>query len=97
MAKTVTLKYDFEPYRCCEVKMGESWFRVTARQFRSFDGLRRISTGIDNNNQLIYKNYEGPIYIFKTNTIVESKGSNNFVYSDEGDPRDKMPKQNGFY
>ena len=97
MAKTVTLKYDFEPYKCCEVKLDESWFRVTARQFRSFDGLRRISTGIDNNNQLIYKNYEGSIYIFKTNTVVEAEESNNFIYSDEGDPRDKMPKQNGFY
>ena len=46
MAKTVSLKYDFEPYRCCEVKIGGTWDRVTARQFRSFDGQRRISCGV---------------------------------------------------
>lgn len=97
MAKTVTLKYDFEPYKCCEVKMDNNWYRVTARQFRSFDGERRISTGIDENNQLIYQSYEGPIYLFKTNVIVEPKGTNNFVYTNEGDPRDKMPVRNGFY
>jgi hypothetical protein len=97
MAKTLTLKYDFEPYKCCEIKTDGSWFRVTARQFRSFDGERRISTSIDENNQLIYRDYNGPIYLFKTNIIVESKGSNNFVYTSEGDPRDKMPVRNGFY
>lgn len=51
MAKTVSLKYDFEPYKCCEVKMNGSWYRVTARQFRSFDGERRISTNVNENNQ----------------------------------------------
>ena len=97
MAKTVTLKYDFEPYRCCEVKIGGTWDRVTARQFRSFDGQRRISCGVSEENQLIYQNYEGPIYLFKTNVAVEPKGRNNFVYTDEGDPRDKMPVHRGFY
>lgn len=97
MAKSVSLKYDFEPYKCCEVKMNGSWYRVTARQFRSFDGERRISTGIDENNQLIYRSYEGPIYLFKTNVIVESQGTNNIVYTLEGDPRDKVPVARGFY
>jgi hypothetical protein len=97
MAKTVTLKYDFEPYKCCEIKMGESWFRVTARQFRSFDGERRISTHVDENNQLIYQNYEGPVYLFKTNVVVESKNRGEIIYTTEGDPRDKMPVRGGFY
>ena len=97
MAKTVTLKYDFEPYKCCEVKMGESWFRVTARQFRSFDGERRISTHVDENNQLIYRNYEGPVYLFKTNVVVEPKNRGEIIYTPEGDPRDKMPVRGGFY
>ena len=62
MAKTLTLKYDFEPYKCCEIKIDGSWFRVTARQFRSFDGERRISTSIDENNQLIYRDYNWSLY-----------------------------------
>jgi hypothetical protein len=97
MAKTVSLKYDFEPYRCCEVKIGGTWDRVTARQFRSFDGQRRISCGVSEENQLIYQNYEGPIYLFKTNVVVESKNRNDFVYTNEGDPRDKMPVSARFY
>ncbi len=97
MAKSVSLKYDFEPYKCCEVKMDGSWYRVTARQFRSFDGERRISTDIDENNQLIYRSYEGPIYLFKTNVTVEPQGTNNFVYTLEGDPRDKVPVNPRYY
>jgi len=88
MAKTVKLKYDFDTSRSCEIKHMGKWYRVTSRQFRSYDGERRISIPVsfDKND---YESYEGPIYLFATNNLVESKNTNKIIYTSEGDPRDK--------
>lgn len=57
---TVKMSYDFETAANLEVYLPEStygWYRVTSREFRSFNGKRRI------NNKL----YNGPVYLFGTN------------------------------
>lgn len=56
---TVKLKYDFDTTRNLEIFLPKSqdWYRVTAREFRSFTGKRRI-----NNVE-----YQGPIYMYETN------------------------------
>lgn len=76
---TEKLRYDFNEARCCEI-----WFeglnrfgRVTAREFRSFGGKRRI-LNVDNRDNAFYEDYEGPVYWFGTNKkissdIIESK------------------------
>jgi hypothetical protein len=60
---TVKLEYTFDVSGEMEIFLpdGNNWYRVTARTFRSFDGRRRL------NNQ----EYEGPIYIFNTNTKID--------------------------
>lgn len=56
---TEKLKYDFETAANLEVFMPNlnDWYRVTSREFRSFNGKRRI-----NNVE-----YEGPVYLYNTN------------------------------
>ena len=58
---TGQLKYDFNTSNNLEVHLPEStygWYRVTSREFRSFNGQRRING----------EEYNGPVYKFATNT-----------------------------
>lgn len=57
---TVKLKYDFDTARNLEIFLpkANNWFRVTAREFRSFTGKRKIQD----------KEYNGPVYLYETNT-----------------------------
>ena len=59
----VKLEYNFDTARNLEVYLPNlnSWFRVTSREFRSFNGKRRIQG----------KEYNGPIYLFGTNKIAD--------------------------
>lgn len=63
---TEKLVYDFNTEGCLEVYMNDKWYRATAKEFRSFDGLRRII-------QPTY--YWGPVYLFGTNKIVQFTNS----------------------
>jgi hypothetical protein len=70
--ETGKLIYDFETTSNCEVLVKETWCRVTPREFRSFQGKRRI------NNE----SYEGPVYLFKTNKQIHiTDSTENIVYS----------------
>jgi len=70
--ETVKLHYDFNTAGCLEVYMNDAWYRATAREFRSFDGLRRITepTHIEHGNvnvPMVTYDYWGPVYMFGTN------------------------------
>jgi len=70
--ETEKLRFDFNTAGLLEIYMKEQWYRVTAREFRSFDGLRRISepTKVELGNvQVPMHTYEywGPVYMFGTN------------------------------
>jgi len=62
---TEKLKYDFETAANLEVFMPNlnDWYRVTSREFRSFNGKRRI-----NNIE-----YVGNIYLYGTNKLADLK------------------------
>ena len=68
---TVKLVYDFNESRCCEIySEGLKRFgRVTAREFRSFGGKRRILNVNDRDNAF-YEDYKGPVYWFGSNKKV---------------------------
>jgi len=61
---TVKLQYDFDTARNLEVFMPNlnDWYRVTAGEFRAFNGKRRVQGN----------NYSGPIYKYGTNVKVNS-------------------------
>lgn len=94
----VKLVYDFNTVKCCEVSFdGEKWARVTAREFRSWNGKRRI-LNTENTNELFYEEYVGPIYYYGTNRIAKKFKEIGLAFIDNTDPRDsKRPRnQAGF-
>jgi hypothetical protein len=94
----VKLVYDFNYGRCCEVNYNEDkWARVTAREFRSWNGKRRI-LNIDNPNKPYYEEYVGPVYYYGTNSINKKSEKYGLVFIENKDPReDKRPRnQAGF-
>ena len=93
---TAKLIYDFET-SCCEVKLSnEIWYRVTAREFRSFDGERRLIS-YNNSNEPIHTPYTGPVYLYKTNLVVARKNSNQVRFEADTDPRQNQQSTSRFY
>jgi len=72
--QTEKLRYDFNTALCSEVQLqNQKWYRVTCKEFRSFNGPRRIGKWV--NEEPVYEQYNGPIYYWNTNTKVkELKG-----------------------
>ena len=70
---------DFRCEGVLEVFIEDTWFRVIATEFRSFDGPRRVSlpgntkhyAKITENDELMFTSeYHGPVYLYRTNTVV---------------------------
>ncbi len=80
---TGKLIYDFNVAANLEVQVGEMWCRVTARDFRSFNGSRRIFD----------VPYEGPIYMFATNTVIKEPTKQGLVFIDDVDPNSLYNKR----
>ena len=84
---TVKLIYDFNEALCCEIeyKSGK-WIRTTVRDFRSFDGNRRI-LNVDDSTNPYYEDYLGPVYLFGTNKKTNKSNTQQIQFTKEGDPR----------
>ena len=74
---------DYNMAGCLEVYNSEleGWYRVTTKDFRSFNGPRRITEPltVEHRNvdvEMITYEYHGPVYAWGTNTVVD--------YSDTG-------------
>jgi hypothetical protein len=70
--QTGKLINQFETGKCLEVYLEQQqrWHRVISKDFRSWNGNRRI-TEWDKNSDPIYNEYNGPIYYYMTNTVVK--------------------------
>jgi len=68
---TAKLEYNFDTSANLEVFLPNlnNWYRVTCREFRSFNTKRRIN-GIE---------YTGPLYLFATNKKVPYTGGGKLV------------------
>jgi len=87
----VKMHYDFDTAAVLEVWMPKlnGWYRVTSREFRSFDGKRRLTKPIKPQGRgEIYsvpmktEEYHGPVFMWGTNNYVPYKGTHTFVESD---------------
>jgi hypothetical protein len=78
---TGQLKYDFNTKWSTEVQFKEDgkWFRATCREFRSFDGPRRIFLK-NEDNIWEYIEYKGPVYMYNTNTHVVKNNTYKIIY-----------------
>ena len=93
------LTYDFNTASNLEVWMPnlDGWYRVTSREFRSFNGKRRI-LNIENPNKSYYEEYNGPIYYYGTNQISKKLEKIGLSFANETDPRDaKRPQDSSFF
>lgn len=98
--ETVKIEYDFNTAGALEIFMNGSWRRVTANDFRSFNGRRRISEPeyVELGNvdvPIITYDYFGPVYQYRTNTIVEYTNSGSIETNEIYDKRIRISKQRG--
>lgn len=78
--QTGKMFYDFPTHAVLEIKIKGAWYRVTSRDFRSFNGQRRMTFP----KQAYYKDiirtpmetvvYNGPVYLYETNTTTPYTG-----------------------
>jgi len=87
--ETEKLKFDFDQANALEIKHKTlGWYRVTSRDFRSFDGPRRtiapeqVTQGRVN-FPMITTLYEGPVYFWGTNKRVEYKDTQTIISSSQ--------------
>ena len=87
----VKMEYDFDTAGVLEVWQPklDGWYRVTSRDFRSFDGKRRITKPVKPqgraeiyNVEMVTREYFGPVYRWGTNNMVPYKGTHTVVASD---------------
>ena len=74
------MRYDFPTEAVLEVQIKSKWYRVTSREFRSFDGHRRLTMptqqpglGMKNLDELEFVTYDCdhlPLYMFGSNKEV---------------------------
>lgn len=83
---TVKLFYDFPTQLSTEVFDNGCWNRVTCRQFRSFNGPRRIMK-FDKDNNMYYEEYNGPVFFFETNIKLKDMSKKGYVYPHEMKPK----------
>lgn len=84
--KKLKLKYDFPTQLSTEIFKNEDWQRVTCKDFRSFNGPRRILK-FDTDGTSFYEDYNGPIYLYETNYVLKDLSKIGMVY-----PHDQLPK-----
>lgn len=81
--------YDFPTEAVLEVCIKGKWYRVTSREFRSYDGKRRITKPVKPqgrgeifNIPMKTEEYNGPVFMWGTNNYVPYKGTHTYVDSD---------------
>lgn len=92
---TGKLLYDFDVSALLEVQ-GKSgyWIRVTAREFRSWDGPRRITVNyMDESTKTSVEGtpeeYWGPLYAYGTNTQVEYQDTRMMIEGSRASARNR--------
>ncbi len=81
---TEKIRFDFNTAAVLEVQMDGIWYRVTASDFRAFDGQRRLTNPTSNQKGVTYvgvttDEYEGPTYLYATNIQVAKLNTSRFV------------------
>ena len=96
----VKLQYDINTAGVLEVCMKGTWHRATSREFRSFDGKRRITepTMTELGNVVVPMrtyDYNGPVYMFGTNNEVKTINEEKIVTSAYWDEARKQTEERG--
>jgi adenylate cyclase class IV len=81
---TGQVKYDFNTKWSTEVQLEKdgTWYRATCRDFRSFDGPRRIFIK-DEDGEWKHIEYKGPLYMYDTNKRARKRNTRKIMYVTE--------------
>lgn len=97
-----TLIYDFYTAGCLEIFNSklDGWYRVTARDFRSFNGPRRITMPeyTEHGNvdvPMVTYEYYGPVYAWGTNQVIEYSDTGSMEKSEIWEKARKISEQRG--
>ena len=100
--ETEKLIYEFTTSGVLEVYMAnlKGWYRTTAKEFRSFNGPRRISipTEIELGNvdvPIETFEYYGPVYQFGTNKVVDFSNTGSIAKNEIWEESRKIANQRG--
>ena len=100
--ETEKLEFPFDTAGCLEVYMQSlnDWYRVTAKEFRSFNGPRRITapTHVEKGNvniPLETEEYFGPVFLFGTNKVVEYSDTGSIEKNEIWEKARKISEQRG--
>ena len=79
------LKNDFDNSKLLEIYLPrlDGWYRVTCRDFRSFDGKKRVQG----------KEYNGPLYAYGTNRLVKFNNTSTIMGSEVLNERNKRSQK----
>tara|TARA_E500000318_G_C3560804_1_gene213303 strand:+ start:177 stop:494 length:318 start_codon:yes stop_codon:yes gene_type:complete len=97
---TEKLLYPFNTAGCLEIYLKEKWYRATAREFRSFNGLRRITEPVKiehRNVDVPMKTYDywGPVYLFGTNKVMEFTNTGSMYTGEKWEAARKNSEERG--
>ena len=97
---TEKITYDFNTSGVLEIFLKGEWRRTTSREFRSFDGKRRITepTRTELGNVVVPMrtyDYDGPVYMFGTNKEVIKNNDGTMVTSAYWDNNRKATEKRG--
>ena len=97
---TEKLNYPFNSAGLLEVYMKDTWYRATGKEFRSFNGPRRITepTKVELGNvdvPMRTYDYNGPVYMFGTNKEVPYTGVGKIVESEYWNAMIKSSQERG--
>lgn len=100
--ETEKLQYDFDTAGLLEVYMPnlKGWYRVTSKEFRSFNGLRRISRPTEVilgkvDVGTVTEDYYGPVFLYGTNQITDYIESGSIEESDNYKRYKQISKNRG--
>jgi len=85
---TGKLEYPFNDAGCLEVQLPNGvWYRITAKEFRSYTYPRRISHVVK--DKYTTDMYEGPVYLYGTNIKVNPSkiDKQGLLFPNDIDPR----------
>lgn len=94
--KKIKLKYDFPTQLSTEIFRDNIWQRVTCKDFRSFNGARRILK-FDVKGDSFYEDYNGPVYLYETNTQLKDLSKFGMIYPYDTPPKIKLRPWEGHY
>ncbi len=100
---TGKLKYDFPTEGVLEVCIKDNWYRTTAKEFRSFDGPRRITKPIKQpalgeslfDVEMETISYQGPVYMYETNNEVLTCNEEKIITSAYWNTKKEISKKRG--